>query len=69
MTLKQYIEVLTDIEKDHPNAKLIFSCDDEGNRFSEVFYQPAAGHYDGCDWETEAELEEAGSKVNAVCIN
>ena len=69
MKLKEYIEVLTDIERTHPNAKLIFSCDDEGNRFSEVHYQPALGYYDGCDWETEGELEETGSKVNAVCIN
>jgi len=69
MKLKEYIEVLTDIEQSHPDAKLIFSCDDEGNRFSEVHYQPALGHYDGCDWETEGDLETTGSKVNAVCIN
>ena len=69
MKLKEYIEVLTDIEQSHPNAKIIYSCDEEGNRYSEVFYQPAAGCYDGLYWETEGDLEETGGEVNAVCIN
>jgi|TARA_R110000744_G_scaffold290250_1_gene401033 hypothetical protein len=69
MKLKEYIEALTDIEKDHPDAKLVYACDEEGNRFSEVFYQPAAGCYNGCDWLTEGDLEHEDGEVNAVLLN
>lgn len=67
MTLENYIKVLTKLVQDNPNAgnyEVVYSADDEGNRFEPVRYAPIIGKYedgDFSDWST------LGS--NAVCIN
>jgi hypothetical protein len=66
MKLKEYITVLKDIEKTHPDVEVVCSSDDEGNTFSKVHYHPTLGHFDGHDWRLCA---SDGGEVNAVCIN
>jgi hypothetical protein len=64
MKLKDYIAKLQEIAKDHPNAKVIYAADDEGNNFSSVQFGPAVGNFDGANFDNSEE-----AKVNAVCLN
>ena len=38
MKLKEYAKVIAVLAEKYPNAKVIFSIDDEGNAYNEVFY-------------------------------
>jgi UDP-N-acetylglucosamine 2-epimerase len=63
MKLKDYIKKLQEIADKHPNLTVVYAADDEGNRFSEVFYDPSYGHFDG------ESFENGDKKINAVCVN
>jgi len=74
MKLKQYIKKLQEIAEKYPNIDVIYSCDDEGNRYGEVGFSPSVGRYKDGEWISESqfeEFEEDGDKlvVNSVCIN
>lgn len=64
MTLKKYISILQEIAKEHPNVKVVYACDEEGNHFSPAVYGPAAGHYENGSFDATEYAD-----VNAVCIN
>lgn len=64
MTIKEYAKVIARLAKKYPDAKVIYSVDDEGNAFNEVEYSPTPGRF--------ARTGEFGSHVepvNAICIN
>lgn len=78
MTLKTYIKKLQALHDQYPNAKVVYSSDDEGNSFHFVGSLPTVGHFDGEDCfipqERIAEWVEEGEPIqtmplNAVCIN
>ena len=69
MKLEQYIINLQNFLIEFPKAKdflVITSKDDEGNGFSEVYFLPSLGEYDGEDFMHEGEDPR---ELNAVCVN
>ena len=74
MKLKEYIEQLQAVEKEHPDLEVIYSADDEGNSFDRVYFAPTLGHFtDNREFYAEDELgdyaDEEPLEINAVCIN
>ena len=66
MTLKKYINDLQKWANEYPDLQVVYSCDEEGNRFSPVFYSPVVGEFkNGNEFDTEF----SGGKPNAICIN
>lgn len=63
MTLKEYSQQLSKLAKKHPDAKVVYAIDDEGNAFSEVTFSPTPGSFDGHDFD------DSSNKINSVCIN
>jgi len=76
MNLQEYIDNLNNFAKEHPemlNATVIYSKDDEGNGYQEVYYTPTIGQFD-TDGEFQSEENLKSDEVeeyqlNAVCIN
>jgi hypothetical protein len=66
MKLKDYISHLRNIAKNHPDLEVVYSADDEGNKYSTVYYSPTVGKFDGETFSTEA---IGNKKPNAVCVN
>jgi hypothetical protein len=69
MKLHEYIAQLKKLIADNPetaNFDVIYSGDDEGNYYNQVYFSPTLGNY--ADGEFTDELEE-DMKNNAVCIN
>lgn len=71
ITVKDLIHHLKSLKK--PNAELVYSCDDEGNSYSPVFYTPILGKFvDGefftKDGLSKIEYDKLGSK-EVICIN
>lgn len=81
MTLAEYIKGLQDFVKENPeaaNMTAVYSRDDEGNGYQEVYYTPTLGQFneDEREFRTKASLEgyEDDEELvnfvnNAVCIN
>lgn len=66
MKLKEYIESLNDLIKENPElleAEVIYSIDEEGNAYNEVYFGPSTGNYSNGDFDQESE------NINAICIN
>lgn len=63
MKLKQYANHINELAKKYPNAEVVYAADEEGNNFSNVFYEPSYGHFDGNMFENN------GGPTNAVCVN
>ncbi len=71
MKLEQYIQGLQDLIEENPEAKdftVVTSIDDEGNGFSEIYWGPSLGEYDGEDFMQD-NAEDDPVEVNAVCVN
>ena len=66
MKLKEYISHLQKIAKNYPDLEVIYSADDEGNKYGTVHYNPTVGEFDGETFSTEVVGDK---KPNAVCIN
>jgi hypothetical protein len=64
MKLINFAKIINDLAKEHPNATVVYACDEEGNHFSPAIYGPAAGHFSNGSFDATDEAE-----VNAVCIN
>jgi hypothetical protein len=64
MKLINFAKIINELAKEHPNATVVYSCDEEGNRFSPSVYGPCAGNFSNGSFDTSEEAE-----VNAVCIN
>jgi hypothetical protein len=76
MKFKEFIKNINAFAKDHPetlNMQVVYSCDEEGNKFNPVFCSPSKGIYynegDFIDFENYDEYERQESETNAVCIN
>lgn len=64
MKLKAYAAKIQALAEKFPNARVIYSSDDEGNNFSEVAHEPTPGHF----VKSDNEFQDC-SPVNAVCVN
>lgn len=70
MKLKAYIAKLQKIAEKHPNAKVVYAADDEGNSFGEVNFTPTLGNYgDGDFLSSYCDDFKENFEINAVCIN
>ena len=71
MKLKEYAMYIAKLAKKHPNATMVFSCDEEGNQYSPVQFNPTTGAYEfggtGGEWTPNDGTKEF--KVTAVCVN
>lgn len=68
MKLKDYIKKLTDIAEANPKAleyDVVYSTDDEGNAFNEVYCGPTTGYFDGCEFYNQ----DSDQDDNAICLN
>lgn len=71
MKLKEYAAKLTELAKEYPNAKVVYTIDDEGNDFREVNFTPSPGNFGDGEFISDDGTEEFGQqfKINSVCIN
>ena len=80
MKFKVFVAGVNAFLKEHPEAgdmTTVTSRDSEGNGFSQVYYSPDTGHFDGnYDFMGEDSLAEykeedpdTDYEVNAVCVN
>ena len=68
MTYKEFVEMHIKFLADNPecaNHFVVYSQDDEGNGFHEVFYGPSSGLFK--EWEFNQDCKE--EETNAICIN
>ncbi len=66
MEFGKFLERLNKLAEENPKVlKLVVvtSCDDEGNGFNKVHYEPSVGHYEDGDFQGE------DGCINAVCVN
>lgn len=65
--LLNLIRELNDIMVAHWNLPVVYSCDEEWNSFSPLYFTPTVGEYKGDDryWEFETETKTP----NCICIN
>lgn len=64
MKLSVYVAALAKIAEKYPDADVVYSRDDEGNGYQEVYFTPTPGLFNDGEFE-----KKSGKKVNAVCIN
>lgn len=64
MTLKEYAKEIKKLAKEFPEANVVYSIDDEGNGFKQVYFTPIAGKFDGDGFRKCKK-----SEVTTVCIN
>jgi hypothetical protein len=78
MNIKEYAAKINEMAELYPNAEVIYSADEEGNRFGKVFFTPSVGRYDEIEEEFIPydakhkfldKIKENKFDVNAVCIN
>ncbi len=70
MTLKEYVDRLTEYVQYYGRLEVISASDDEGNSFRPVHLSPTLGYF-GNDKEFigEQDAEAEGLPTNAICIN
>lgn len=66
MTLFEYSSVISEFAKKHPDLKVIYAIDSEGNGFKQVSYTPSIGKFDLGEFEVE---DVSPEEINAICIN
>lgn len=78
MKLKEFIANLQELAKENPEAlefEVVYSKDDEGNGYDEVYFAPSIGQMDeDSDFRSHDGLIEDGYdedeiELNSVCIN
>jgi len=75
MTLNEYIDALQVFITENPKygeMRVVYSCDDEGNRFDNVYHYPTAGYFENDDvFIPECHFGEWDNtlEVNAICVN
>ncbi len=67
MNLKEYANKINKLAKKCPNIKVVYSSDEEGNSFSEVFFAPTLGIFNGESFDSLENSSE--NEPNAVCVN
>jgi hypothetical protein len=66
MKLKDYLDTLNEMVKTNPallELEVVYSSDDEGNRYGVVLYSPTPGKFD------QEEFDSTSKKPNAICVN
>ena len=66
MKLKDYVEQLTQILEQNPEAmdyNVIYATDDEGNCFNDAIYPPCLGNFDGEYFNSDSDNN------NSICLN
>jgi hypothetical protein len=83
MKLKDYLEGLVALVEERPETlefDVVYSIDDEGNAFREIYWGPSVGKFDAPDFESEANMAENSKDFpeeykdedmtpNSICIN
>lgn len=72
MKLKEYIKNLQEVAKEFgDDLEVIFSADDEGNYYDEVYADPSVGNFHQQEFVplTKEESDEEELEINSVCIN
>jgi len=76
MKFKEYVKMMNKCLEDNPESAefdAIYSIDDEGNAFHEVYSEPTVGILNDnefrCHEDDIKEAIEDGLKVNAICVN
>lgn len=73
MKLKEYIEKLNKLYKEHGDLELIYSRDDEGNEFNYLNFDPSLVNYIPSDLSviTDEDLEEYDESEyqKVICVN
>lgn len=80
MKLEKYIAGLQKVLDEHGDLEVIYSSDDEGNRYDHVQFTPTVGFLDGdMSFHSKKNVEESpdeetyepfvGKKPKTVCIN
>ena len=64
MKMKEYSKLIAELAEKYPDYEVVYSKDDEGNRFQKVKYIPVAGAYD-----EDEKTFDTGEEFNAVCVN
>lgn len=68
LTVKDLISALSKL---NPQANLVYSCDEEGNRFEYVYYSPTVGKFHDGEFTAkhEAQTYKSLEGEEVVCIN
>lgn len=75
MNLRQYLESLKKLVREHGDSEVVYASDEEGNSFHKVFYAPSTGFYKNGEYypatqETKESIEKKfGKECSAVCVN
>lgn len=73
MKLKEYIEKLNKLYKEHGDLELVYSKDDEGNEFNYLNFDPSLVNYIPSDYNvvSDEDLEEYDESEykKVICIN
>ena len=64
ITIAEYAKRINALAKKYPNATMIYSADDEGNAYSELYTMPHVGNF-----TEEGEFDPESDDINAICIN
>ena len=68
MKMKEYAEKISKLAEKYPDVVVVYSRDEEGNGYKEVFYNPTAGQFEDGEFAKGKGLERK-LPINAVCIN
>ena len=72
MKLREYIAKLQELEAIHGDLEVVYSSDDEGNSFSNVYYSPSVQFVDEeCEVITEDRIQEYSPDEykTIICVN
>lgn len=77
--LSEFIKQLEEIKEEHGDLQVVYSADDEGNRFGQVYFGPTAGFFSKEEHtftsadEVAQEIEDGDmdedTVINSICIN
>ena len=73
MTIRTYIKKLQKLADKYPNAKVVYSSDEEGNVFGPLVYSPTSGCFNDDLFVEESQFKKLKEfhnlKVNSICLN
>lgn len=77
MKFKDYVKTLNEILATNPESAeydVIYSIDEEGNDFKNIYYTPTVGYYDSGGFISVEQFEEYEDEgydciINSVCVN
>ena len=73
MTLREYIAHLRKFTRKYGDLPVVYSRDDEGNGFQNIFFTPTLGHFDSGDFSQyesdDPEINLEKEDINSICVN